>query len=173
MLNWVFTYSCSWYLIWLFVVGWDKSKQFSIYKTFLDKFISRPYFGDAETDVTVQQGEAAFFNCHVFNLANQTVRTSQKKCQSFCRISRNPFKTLKTTCHSFLLIKLNAFKLVFKGLYCSDTVANYFFSIKEWYFNWYWWLCLETKNICLILIFLVFVYCLLVWFLVAKVTLKL
>jgi len=38
-----------------------------------DKFISRPYFGDAETDVTVQQGEAAFFNCHVFNLANQTV----------------------------------------------------------------------------------------------------
>jgi len=38
-----------------------------------DKFISRPYFGDAETDITVQQGEAAFFNCHVFNLANQTV----------------------------------------------------------------------------------------------------
>lgn len=38
-----------------------------------DKFVSRPYFGDAETSVTVQQGEAAFFNCHVFNLANQTV----------------------------------------------------------------------------------------------------
>jgi len=38
-----------------------------------DKFSSHPYFGDAETDVTVQQGEAAFFNCHVFNLANQTV----------------------------------------------------------------------------------------------------
>jgi len=26
-----------------------------------DKFLSRPYFGDAETEVTVQQGEAAFF----------------------------------------------------------------------------------------------------------------
>ena len=39
----------------------------------LDKFSTRPYFGDAETDVTVQQGEAAFFNCHVFSLANQTV----------------------------------------------------------------------------------------------------
>ena len=38
-----------------------------------DKFVSRPYFGDAETEITVQQGEAAFFNCHVFNLANQTV----------------------------------------------------------------------------------------------------
>ena len=50
--------------------------QFPTKKIFLDKFISRPYFGDAETDVTVQQGEAAFFNCHVFNLANQTVSTS-------------------------------------------------------------------------------------------------
>ena len=39
----------------------------------LDKFVSRPYFGDTETVITVQQGEAAFFNCHVFNLANQTV----------------------------------------------------------------------------------------------------
>ena len=39
----------------------------------LDKFTTHPYFGDAETDITVQQGEAAFFNCHVFNLANQTV----------------------------------------------------------------------------------------------------
>ena len=38
-----------------------------------DKFVSVPYFGDAETEITVQQGEAAFFNCHVFNLANQTV----------------------------------------------------------------------------------------------------
>jgi len=38
-----------------------------------DKFVSIPYFGDAETEITVQQGEAAFFNCHVFNLANQTV----------------------------------------------------------------------------------------------------
>jgi len=38
-----------------------------------DKFTTHPYFGDAETDITVQQGEAAFFNCHVFNLANQTV----------------------------------------------------------------------------------------------------
>lgn len=38
-----------------------------------DKFSTHPYFGDAETDITVQQGEAAFFNCHVFNLANQTV----------------------------------------------------------------------------------------------------
>jgi len=37
------------------------------------KFSTRPYFGDAETEITVQQGEAAFFNCHVFNLANQTV----------------------------------------------------------------------------------------------------
>jgi len=38
-----------------------------------DKFESRPYFGDAETEITVQQGDDAFFNCHVFNLANQTV----------------------------------------------------------------------------------------------------
>ena len=38
-----------------------------------DKFTTHPYFGDTETDITVQQGEAAFFNCHVFNLANQTV----------------------------------------------------------------------------------------------------
>merc|ERR1712110_18890 len=38
-----------------------------------DKFSTHPYFGDAETEITVQQGEAAFFNCHVFNLANQTV----------------------------------------------------------------------------------------------------
>ena len=38
-----------------------------------DKFVSRPYFGDTETVITVQQGEAAFFNCQVFNLANQTV----------------------------------------------------------------------------------------------------
>ena len=44
-----------------------------------DKFVSRPYFGDAETSVTVQQGEAAFFNCHVFNLANQTVKTDPLK----------------------------------------------------------------------------------------------
>ena len=40
---------------------------------FSDKFVSRPYFGDTETVITVQQGEAAFFNCQVFNLANQTV----------------------------------------------------------------------------------------------------
>lgn len=38
-----------------------------------DNFVSRPYFGDAETEITVQQGEPAFFDCHVFNLANQTV----------------------------------------------------------------------------------------------------
>ncbi|XP_023340316.1 protein amalgam [Eurytemora carolleeae] len=36
-------------------------------------FISRPYFGEQETDIVVQQGEVAFFNCHVHNLANQTV----------------------------------------------------------------------------------------------------
>ena len=42
-------------------------------KFLLDKFTTHPYFGDTETDITVQQGEAAFFNCHVFNLANQTV----------------------------------------------------------------------------------------------------
>ena len=42
-----------------------------------DKFSTHPYFGDAETDITVQQGEAAFFNCHVFNLANQTVSWPQ------------------------------------------------------------------------------------------------
>ena len=36
-------------------------------------FISRPYFGKEETDIVVQQGEVAFFNCHVHNLANQTV----------------------------------------------------------------------------------------------------
>ena len=45
----------------------------ALHSTNSDKFVSRPYFGDAETSVTVQQGEAAFFNCHVFNLANQTV----------------------------------------------------------------------------------------------------
>ena len=45
----------------------------NIKKFILDKFTTHPYFGDAETDITVQQGEAAFFNCHVFNLANQTV----------------------------------------------------------------------------------------------------
>lgn len=43
-----------------------------------DKFATHPYFGDAETDITVQQGEAAFFNCHVFNLANQTVSWMRK-----------------------------------------------------------------------------------------------
>jgi len=43
-----------------------------------DKFATHPYFGDAETDIIVQQGEAAFFNCHVFNLANQTVSWMRK-----------------------------------------------------------------------------------------------
>jgi hypothetical protein len=38
-----------------------------------DKFVSRPYFENNETKVEVQQGEVAFFNCHVRNLANQTV----------------------------------------------------------------------------------------------------
>jgi len=42
--------------------------------TICDKFLSRsPYLGDTETRITVQQGEPAFFNCRVFNLANQTV----------------------------------------------------------------------------------------------------
>ena len=55
----------------------SKSRHFIwlIIRNFLlpDKFVSRPYFGDTETVITVQQGEAAFFNCQVFNLANQTV----------------------------------------------------------------------------------------------------
>ena len=34
-----------------------------------DKFVFRPYFGSTETEVTVQQGEEAFFNCKVFNVA--------------------------------------------------------------------------------------------------------
>ena len=34
------------------------------------------YFGSESGDVVVQQGEVAFFNCHVHNIANQTV--SQK-----------------------------------------------------------------------------------------------
>jgi len=38
-----------------------------------DKFLSQPYFAEPETEITVQQGEPAFFNCHVYNLANQTV----------------------------------------------------------------------------------------------------
>lgn len=38
-----------------------------------EKFVSRPYFENNETKVEVQQGEVAFFNCHVKNLANQTV----------------------------------------------------------------------------------------------------
>ena len=59
-----------------------------------DKFVSRPYFGDAETVITVQQGEAAFFNCHVFNLANQTV----SKQKTLPGVNNNKEKI----CHCFL-----------------------------------------------------------------------
>jgi ectoine hydroxylase-related dioxygenase (phytanoyl-CoA dioxygenase family) len=41
-----------------------------------EKFVSRPYFENNDTKVEVQQGEVAFFNCHVRNLANQTVGLS-------------------------------------------------------------------------------------------------
>ena len=37
------------------------------------QYVSKPYFGDETEGVVVQQGEVAFFNCHVHNLANQTV----------------------------------------------------------------------------------------------------
>ena len=48
-----------------------------------DKFLSRsPYLGDTETRITVQQGEPAFFNCRVFNLANQTVSFRQIYCSN-------------------------------------------------------------------------------------------
>jgi len=56
--------SCAWLLLFAFTL---------LDQIICDKFVSRPYFGDTETVITVQQGEAAFFNCHVFNLANQTV----------------------------------------------------------------------------------------------------
>lgn len=54
--------------VWLLVFVYTLQEQI-----ICDKFVSRPYFGDAETVITVQQGEAAFFDCHVYNLANQTV----------------------------------------------------------------------------------------------------
>ena len=58
----------------------------------LDKFSTRPYFGDAETDVTVQQGEAAFFNCHVFSLANQTVSPARANRMSESYKAQNDAK---------------------------------------------------------------------------------
>lgn len=68
-------------------IPWQHGFNLNFNSIFADKFISRPYFGDAETEVTVQQGEAAFFNCHVFNLANQTVSS---KC--FNRGAKNGFR---------------------------------------------------------------------------------
>ena len=66
------------YLLFIFIVldqaiGGENLFIIMITTAILDKFVSRPYFGDTETVITVQQGEAAFFDCHVFNLANQTV----------------------------------------------------------------------------------------------------
>ena len=64
---------------------------------FSDKFVSRPYFGDTETVITVQQGEAAFFNCQVFNLANQTVRYHPQS-SLFKTYSRPPEKWFTQHC---------------------------------------------------------------------------
>ena len=38
--------------------------------------IFRPYFEKTSHDVTVQLGDNAFFECHIFNLHNQTVGVS-------------------------------------------------------------------------------------------------
>ena len=41
--------------------------------SFSETNIFRPYFEKTSHDVTVQLGDSAFFECHIFNLHNQTV----------------------------------------------------------------------------------------------------
>ena len=62
-------------IIWITCSLLFTPKIFSRQKQFCSagKFPPRPYFGKTETVVTVQQGETAFFNCQVFNLATRTV----------------------------------------------------------------------------------------------------
>ena len=42
-------------------------------KSISETNIFRPYFEKTSHDVTVQLGDSAFFECHIFNLHNQTV----------------------------------------------------------------------------------------------------
>ena len=51
------------------VVHCEKWQDFSSSET----NIFRPYFEKTSHDVTVQLGDSAFFECHIFNLHNQTV----------------------------------------------------------------------------------------------------
>ena len=43
--------------------------------------IFRPYFEKTSHDVTVQLGDNAFFECHIFNLHNQTVVSTIQNIQ--------------------------------------------------------------------------------------------
>ena len=75
-----------------------------------DKFVFRPYFGSTETEVTVQQGEEAFFNCKVFNVAIwQTVGFHCHLMTSMSSSSSLPMSSLSwsnqtVSCH---LMKMN------------------------------------------------------------------
>ena len=41
--------------------------------TISDEIHFRPFFDESSQEVTVQEGSAAYFNCKVFNIVNETV----------------------------------------------------------------------------------------------------
>ena len=45
----------------------------------------RPYFEKTSHDVTVQQDDVAFFECHIFNLHNQTVSVVTRNAVTMAR----------------------------------------------------------------------------------------
>ena len=107
---------------------------------FSDKFVSRPYFGDTETVITVQQGEAAFFNCQVFNLANQTVRYHPQS-SLFKTYSRPPRKMVSQHWSSLFTIsfrknaELNLSRSLLLSIAVFTRMINHFSQSKVIYRN--------------------------------------